>query len=65
MGHAIEGTREVKIYRVGLALGADSGGYDVKERNKISNSGFGFGEAMLVGVKFDVVRYMFMNDEFK
>jgi hypothetical protein len=38
MGHTIEGTREVKIYRVGLALGADSGGYDVKERNKISNS---------------------------
>jgi hypothetical protein len=44
---------------------ADNRSHKVKKRYQISNCRFRFGEAMLVGTKFNVVQNMMANNEFK
>jgi hypothetical protein len=65
MGHEVKGSRNIKIDSISLTLTTDCRGHNVKEWYQISNSGFGFGEAMLVGFNFNVMRNMIVNNEFK
>jgi hypothetical protein len=50
---------------ISLTLTADNRSHKFKEGYEISDCGFRFGEAMLVGIKFNVMRNMIVNNEFK
>jgi hypothetical protein len=65
MGHEVKGTGKIKIDSISLTLATDNRGHNVKEGYQISGCGSGFGETVLVGMKFDVMRNMIMNNVFK
>jgi hypothetical protein len=46
-------------------LTADNKSHEVRSRYQISECGFRFGETMFVGIKFNFIQNMIVNNEFK
>jgi hypothetical protein len=61
MRDKVKSVRKIKIDSISLALTADNRSQKVKKRHQIGNR-FSPGEAMLIGIKFSIMRNMIMND---
>jgi hypothetical protein len=56
MSEEVKSISNIKIDSISLTLVADNRSQKVKKRYQIGNCRFGSGEAMLIGIKFSVVR---------
>jgi hypothetical protein len=56
---------EVKIDNNSLMLAADNRSQKVKKRHQIGNCRFSSGKAILIGIKFSVMRNIITNNEFE
>jgi hypothetical protein len=56
---------KIKIDSISMTLAADNRSQKVMKRHEIGNCRFSSGEAMLIGIKFNVVQNMITNNEFK
>jgi hypothetical protein len=65
VGNMVKSIRKIKIYSISLALTADNRSQKVKKRHEVGNCRFSPGEAMLIWIKFNEMKDMIMNNEFK
>jgi hypothetical protein len=60
-----ESIRKIKVYNISLMLTTDNRSQDVEKCHRIGNCRFSSGAAMLIWIKFSIMRNMIINNEFK